>query len=280
MIGNMKRITKLNRRYYAGFSILSRRSTGEKSIDSFSKNVFTHGDISLTPKAICHICDIGCGNGIKSAIFFKNALKHFAGTIHLDIIEPNSDYLKEAIVNLTKIRSPRLKIKSYHCSAEKFLQKPTKKYDLILASHVFYHLPLNLIFKFLELLNSNGHLVIITRSSKSSIAILCNLFKPFTTSEKILEYIAQNAGKRSFASIKYLSDIPASLDLSGLTFTQNKADLSEELKNLFGVLLAQDIDNLTNTQYKKIKNIIVRLKNKNILPINYSAIIMVSDPDS
>lgn len=118
------------------------------------------------------VLDIGTGDGR----YLELALSKVKGSTdyHLTLLEPSIDLIKQ-------LRA-RFKKQSVELINSAISDYPAdKKFDFVLASHLFYHIPRNTwatqLDKMLSLLNTNGKLIIVLRGEDDAYAFKM-AFKP------------------------------------------------------------------------------------------------------
>lgn len=124
------------------------------------------------------ILDIGTGNGEYLKLVLLNTSSHIADKTKLTLLEPSSDLsaqLKNQFANLT----PQASVEVVSSDLQAF--DSDEKFDIILMSHLFYHLPRPawsaLLIKTLLLLKKDGVLIIVLRERDDAYSFKM-AFKP------------------------------------------------------------------------------------------------------
>jgi cyclopropane fatty-acyl-phospholipid synthase-like methyltransferase len=129
-----------------------------------------------------HLLDIGTGTGefLKLALSKVKALPR----INLTLIEPSDDLVKQLPGSLDEL-APSPTIHLSHSTFDDFSTK--EKFDVVIASHLFYHIPKNTwrnqITKMVSLLKPGGRVIIVQREEDEAYAFKMR-FKPLIFGEK------------------------------------------------------------------------------------------------
>lgn len=133
--------------YEDGYKIFLQRSDfRERILDQFSK--LSSGIVKY--KNSLRVLDVGCGNGHMTKKYIQT-LKTSGSAIHITLLEPAQQSLNEAVLRL-KPEVESLQVLSN-------LPKDSR-FDLIIASYVFYHLSADFLDQLAEHLDEHGSLMI------------------------------------------------------------------------------------------------------------------------
>lgn len=133
-----------------------------------------------------HILDIGTGNGEYLSLTLGKA-KNLNGS-HLTLVEPSADLAGQLNSRFHNIL-PADNIRIVNTDLDGFLTD--EKFDIVLASHLFYHIPRHTwskqLTRMLSLLKPNGLLIVVLREKDDAYAFKM-AFKPhlFTPDFKAL----------------------------------------------------------------------------------------------
>jgi cyclopropane fatty-acyl-phospholipid synthase-like methyltransferase len=158
--------------------------------------------LSLVPKT--SILDIGSGNGQYLEQTLSN-IKDSADS-SLTLLEPSSDLIKQL-----QARFGGSLVTIIHSSIDSF--STDEKFDVVLASHLFYHIPRPewpaQLLKMLSFLKPEGKLIVVLREKDDAYAFKM-AFKPLLFNE-------------DFQALT-LQDVLAGLPESGLTISRHTAE--------------------------------------------------------
>ena len=129
----------------------------------------------LTDKFVPHskklnICDVGGGDGKRIIQILEFLHEKYNKQFHLDFIEQSSVFCKAFETNLHKI-TPYSTVNIQNCLFEE--ANFTRKYDFIFLIHSIFSLQdSSNILKLLQLLNSNGKIILFSNAADSFLGIL------------------------------------------------------------------------------------------------------------
>jgi SAM-dependent methyltransferase len=225
--------------YEDGYSIFLRRSDFRaRVIEKFSSLVST----AFPEKSELSVLDVGCGNG-QMTLRYVSELKKIVSSLHLTLLEPAHESLEEAL-NLVKPS-----VDSIETNAK--LPEQTK-YDLIIASYVFYHLPPDTIASLVSQIKTGGVLAIMMGTNdhplKSHPAL--KAVTAHGSSDKLTPFLDMIEKTQEFRITRHKFN--TSLTLRGLWDEKN---FSEEAKALLGFSLNKNFDELTASSLEAITEI-------------------------
>lgn len=181
------------------------------------------------------ILDIGTGNGEYLRLALSKIDQEIVKEVTLTLVEPSEDLVKQLKNKFLGILSPQNLIIE-HSSLQNLAND--SKFDIILMSHLFYHIPRDSraaeLSKAMSMLKSNGVLIIVLRGKDDAYdfkmafkpLLLDSPFKALTLDD-VLEALPQstNINIEKYASISQLH-IPAETDqedtISIIEFYLNK----------------------------------------------------------
>lgn len=188
------------------------------------------------------VLDVGCGNGQMTKRYI-NELKKFVPEIHLTLLEPAQESLKDA-AQLLESEVKSLKTKSH--------LENTTEFDLIIASYVFYHLTPETLDELLKILSPKGSLVIMMGTSNHPLKSHPQLksISAHGSSDKLTPFIEPLRKSEKF-KVHRLS-IETKLDLNGLWV--NKA-FTEDAKILLSFSLNKNFHDLNQAALHALSEI-------------------------
>jgi SAM-dependent methyltransferase len=159
-MSNYHTTSKDSKSYSEGYEIFLKRTNFREKILTHFKNSFPK---NLKGLKNLRLLDLGCGNGEMTSLYLE-ALKNLSPEVELEIylIEPAEQALtkaKERAFNYSK-NVFAINESADFCAKESNLPK----FDLIIASYVFYHIDPNLIPNLSNNLNENGSMAIMMGS--------------------------------------------------------------------------------------------------------------------
>jgi SAM-dependent methyltransferase len=225
----------------------------EKSSNLLSK-------ILQTPASESSILDLGAGNGEYLALLLSQMEN--TKNIHLTLVEPSTDLVKQLRDRFDTIL-PRANVAIIPSDLDSF--SSNKKFDTIIAAHLFYHIPRSSwsrqLEKMLSLLKPLGRLIIVLRGKDDAYTFkmefksrLSN--KPFSAMTiddvlsalpnvnrlKVTRHISESELKIpiddntedtesiiEFYLSKQWPDIPTAIKQQALTFIRNKHGVFKQL---------------------------------------------------
>src|SRR5665647_1955449 len=136
--------------YEKGYGIfLTQTNFREKILTSFNESL----PQVIYAKKIVQILDVGCGNGKMSSKYLESITASSPGIeIDLYLIEPAEESLKSACLEVNDFTRS---VTVFNTSIEEFVKlHGGMKFDIIIASYVFYHTDPDIITKLAACLSS------------------------------------------------------------------------------------------------------------------------------
>ncbi|MFH1729552.1 MAG: class I SAM-dependent methyltransferase [Pseudomonadota bacterium] len=266
----------MNARYHDGLAEFKIRCTDYATIQAFISELSSGGvagvRLQSTDDNPLKACDIGCGDGTITTHLAQQILQNTTASLELDIIEPLEDYIHKADLKLSTVDSDKLWTNFVNQSAETYFSSgEVPEYDLLFASHSLHLLDLELVPEIAETLSENGSFVVIIGSKTSIMSILKDLFvpKPAITGEDIV-----NIMKRNTVFEIITVDIPSHLDLKDVELPISKSQLTETAKNILSLMIQKNIDDISQSEYEKVRSLIIERLDNGVLQLDNDAIII------
>jgi SAM-dependent methyltransferase len=240
-----------NSEYANIFDWFTNNSNHERNIVKNIKQLISNKKITRT------CLDIGTGNG--------NISKHITPLFdNMTLLEPNKEYIR--MYNGIKYDS---------LISLDFLNYETDlKYDVILCSHVLYHVPVHLWQTFIEkmynMLNDDGVCIIVHVTNYGEMHELRKLVNPEYHNSKTIVDIVQK--------LQYIYDIiPIDSILSAVGKDYEKFKFLVELFTIDDCFEKEYLDNVGDKKYiyNHINNYIPLLKKNNTYSANFNSDIIV-----
>lgn len=214
--------------YEDGYKIFLQRSDfRDRILERFS----SLAKEKIQPKNPIRVLDIGCGNGEMTGKYLKE-LKSLGFENDVCLVEPAEKALHEAHHYLKHDFSIT------HCSA---VIPESNKFELIIASYVFYHLPGERLNTLVQALGPNGSLAIMMGTQDNPFKAHPGLKKLSNhgSSDKLTPFLDSLTSSGEFAVSRH--KVTTSLDLSGLRIG---SALNDQGQKLLGFSLNKDYSTL------------------------------------
>lgn len=198
------------------------------------------------------LLDIGCGDGS----YLLSALKNNKNKTKIDFLEPSKKLYDKLIKNIEGSQN----CKSYNYDFETFINNNYKKYDHILASHL-YHFPIeqyeSFINQILSILKSKGTFIWIERGM-DDITEFKREYKTLLLPEKYPKNWIPRDYNRALEILKLQKGV-TKLEFSESTLSFPLSNFSETIK-IIEFYLNIDWSTITADNQKEILNYIKRKK--------------------
>ena len=268
----------MNSRYHDGLVEFKKRCTDYKSIEDFltsavEKDVGGLGTFVSSKTDQVHVVDIGYGNGVITSHLAGLLMRNGRVPIIMELLEPTGEYVDMATGRLERLINQGLSIRFIQQKAEKHFGPSTDgRYDLVFASHTMHLVPLEYISAVASSVRPGGYMIVVIGARSSIMSDLKDLFVsvPAITGKDILETTASLELPFEVTVVQQ----PSFLDLRGAALPQSKSELTEPVKNLFSLMIQKNIDDISQTDYENVRNmIIVRLDSNGILRLENDCLI-------
>ena len=231
------------KKYGEGYGVFLERTDFRKQVLNNFEEALSCFAKDFRSDAI-QVLDIGCGNGEMTNLYLEAIkLKLPKVKINLDIVEPAISAIEEATKNLSK---SGFNCQSFNSQADSFVGGDyfkSTKYDLIIASYVFYHIPVGLIGDLVYSLKTSGALMISMGSHNHPLRNTLNLRQISNHGDSNIIEDFLEARKLSVETEIETKDIKTNLRISGLRSVDGF--LNEEGKSFFSFIYNTDVDSLS-----------------------------------
>ncbi len=248
----------MNSRYHAGLVAFKKRCTDYSSIKKFLDDVFEKQEFKafLQTQSKVQIADIGCGDGAITEYLVKMLTGTTLHKIQLDVVEPINDYVALTKARLNPFRGLNFEVSYHPTRAEDYFQPLTAaQYDFVFSSHSLHLMPLTALDDIASALKPGGYFVVVIGARTSIMSTLKDLFvfQPAITGEDILRVMKEQHPEFEVEKTSQ----PSFLDLRGVDLPENKADLTEETKNILSLMVQKNIDDVDQAGYTKARQLIL-----------------------
>ena len=199
------------------------------------------------------VLDIGCGDGLMTSRCLA-AFKKLSpqATISLDLVEPSRPALHEAVGQVTADH-PAIRVTVHEGTAEQFLASPAAAKtacDWIIASQVFYHVPVASLGPLLSRLRNHGVAMVAMVAHQHPLRELAELDRYYTLgdSEKVLAALRGEELSKAYSFS--LSKVPTRLNLSGLL--DNAGNLLPDGQLLFSFFYQRNFRDYAESEKKSL----------------------------
>lgn len=225
--------------YVSGYDVfLQRTNFREKILAKFKESL----PPSLSTKRLIRVLDIGCGNGAMTRRYLEILKQVFReAELEVHLLEPSSESLSKANEAVAPLVKSVIKINQ---TADQYIINSNEAFDLIIASHVFYHVPVTIVPQIIRKLSPDGGMSIMMGAKVHPLRVHPDL-------KSISKHGDSDALKEILSSLiendvitSNLLSVKTDMDLNGLW---HNGILSEDGKKFFSFTYNVDMNKFPET---------------------------------